>query len=778
MGGKGDIDIDITGGADPRDDYARVSDALPIEWVTFGDGAGDVELMVFGNWVNDGGPPWYYTFTTLTMSDYDYFGFSLYLFFQTKVGSIGALATDGDYFLDISANRVYIYGLTGSAPTADGYCHMAPEQIEWETTGPISMYEDRADLIGFFDPDITDDNGGYLGRTLPNHMGHFNWGDGNVIGAFYGEYPGGANPPLHPGMYHSSDGGQTFDQVDVSGDYLNQTLRSTSAEPTMVGSAAGRGHVAGRYAGFIPMLGGPSVYVTTFGDRVFITNDKGASWDVWRMKDLINDQNSPNNTFGTMRCIARDPKVISGDIIKAATAATRWYGFVLGNNPGGSGAGDGWPADLVHVRSSGISLNPLPPPTWINPKVDKIADAVSDRSARFMIATYDDSTDTEYIQGWHHAGANGYSVTKKVPGVIVNTYRWRDRFPTETMGVDWTMITCYTPDMVNCYAIMSRAHQIHGGELEFWWWQSNDFGVTWQRVGQMHSPTQTDWSFHWFLLLDELNPPQKILAQGFYGNYPGGRAVVWKLSEDGGVTWTDIGSQKTLHSSITDRWKYGSVDFPCGMMPTWAVAQRKDEFHIYMGDHGIDPDNFGGVPCNDSNVDYYGRGAYMEYTIAGTTLTENVICSAEAGFIIRAQHINELRQKLQQLNATVQARGTTPTNFGIDVSDIPTVAQNKTQVRADHYGFLRREFETQIRPIVSTAPGGSWVYTDEGVDLTDPEYDMPTPIADGPDGVSIRTLLGMRKIIQSLYLNGWFCACYSYCPCQTDITISGGGSKK
>jgi hypothetical protein len=140
--------------------------------------------------------------------------------------------------------------------------------------------------------------------------------------------------------------------------------------------------------------------------------------------------------------------------------------------------------------------------------------------------------------------------------------------------------------------------------------------------------------------------------------------------------------------------------------------------------------------------------------------------------------VNELRQKLQTLNATVQARGTTPTNFGIDVSDIPTVAQNKTQVRADHYGNLRREFETKIRTITAVEPGGSWIYTDEGVDLTDEEYDMPTPVADGPDGVSIRTLLGMRKIIQSLYLNGWFCACYSYCPCQTDITISGGGSKK
>jgi len=232
-------------------------------------------------------------------------------------------------------------------------------------------------------------------------------------------------------------------------------------------------------------------------------------------------------------------------------------------------------------------------------------------------------------------------------------------------------------------------------------------------------------------------------------------------------------------------WGTGNIgtDFPCGIASGsrgWSVL---DEWHMMAPNRADFSSNFGGYNCtnswhsNGALLNPYARGGIAEITIAPTDAVFYGICT-DAGFIIRAQHVNELRQKLLQLNNTVQARGTTPTNFGIDVSDVPTVAQDKTQVRADHYGNLRREFESKIRPVVATAPGGAWVYTSDGVDLTDIEYDMPTPIADGPDGVSIRTLLGMRKIIQALYTNGWFCACYSYCPCQTDIVVTGEGSKK
>jgi len=113
---------------------------------------------------------------------------------------------------------------------------------------------------------------------------------------------------------------------------------------------------------------------------------------------------------------------------------------------------------------------------------------------------------------------------------------------------------------------------------------------------------------------------------------------------------------------------------------------------------------------------------------------------------------------------------------------IPYGGENKGDVvRATHYWKLRREFETKIKPNVPDVSGGAF-YLD-GIDLTDAEYDILEPIAndqvvgvDPPNPVatiSIRTLIAMRKIIQALYFNGWFCACHMYCPCQTDISISG-----
>ena len=103
------------------------------------------------------------------------------------------------------------------------------------------------------------------------------------------------------------------------------------------------------------------------------------------------------------------------------------------------------------------------------------------------------------------------------------------------------------------------------------------------------------------------------------------------------------------------------------------------------------------------------------------------------------------------------------------------------EVRAQHYEDLRIEFENKIKTQCPPISGGPF-YVD-GVDFTDPEYYILPPVAndqvvgvDPPNPaatISIRTLIAMRKIIQALYLNGWFCACHQYCPCQTDITISG-----
>ena len=128
-GGKGEISI--TGsGTSPISEYTRMDTVLPADFPVFEDGAGEVEVMPPGDWVNAGGPPWYFEFVENTLSDFDYFGFSLYSFFENEVSSVGALAADGDYYMDFSANRVYIYGYLGVAPAFEGYCHMAEEQFE------------------------------------------------------------------------------------------------------------------------------------------------------------------------------------------------------------------------------------------------------------------------------------------------------------------------------------------------------------------------------------------------------------------------------------------------------------------------------------------------------------------------------------------------------------------------------------------------------------------------------------------------------------------------
>jgi hypothetical protein len=176
---------------------------------------------------------------------------------------------------------------------------------------------------------------------------------------------------------------------------------------------------------------------------------------------------------------------------------------------------------------------------------------------------------------------------------------------------------------------------------------------------------------------------------------------------------------------------------------------------------------YGELPASIDN-----RNIKAQVGIRGRIETENIICSTEAGFIIRALHINELRRKLQILNNTVQTGGTNHINFGIDVSDLPTVSANKTAVRRDHYHICKRETDGVIGQ-VALVPGGAY-YCD--IDLTEFSLLMPDPIVD--EEVSIRTLIGMRKTLQALYSDGWFCACFSYCPCQTHFTISGEGSKK
>lgn len=757
MGGKGDFDISGSGGADPRDEYAPMNEVLPSDFPYFEDGAGEVEEIP-GGLPTDTGLYYFqssYTFNSFPGTD-GFFGFSNDVTYAERKNSLGAVLAAGDYFIDFISNRVYSYMDNFST----SYVHLCEAQIEFESDGPIAIPEERVELIGFLNTDITDETFGG-GRTLPNYIATHNYGDGIVLAWFHSWSSTGF--PDHSGFYRSEDGGQTFTQLSVANEGW---LGFIGTAPAQVGATGDMSQPGGRYTGFMRMPIGEDVYVATGSRQVWSTSSQGALWENWNMRDLVNDRNSPADSHGYIGGISRDPQVISGDIIKAASAAPRWFAFVSGSNPYGSGGGTIYPCDLVHVYSSGVHLNPTPPPTWLSPEVYRLHTAVGNSLAEHMITTYDEASDIVYIQGFHGGTVDGYSVTQLVPAVIMNNYRWRDRFPTETMGVDWTMQTGFSPDMINCYAIMGRAHQLGSG-TEYWWWKSNDFGVTWQRVAMMHWPGYNDYTFNWFLFLT--SNYQKILAGAYHG---GAQRYKIVLSEDGGATWTEIESIPILDNHYSLRYKTGTTDFPCGMRPEFrSPPQWIDEFHYYHGDHAPTNDTAVGiVSCLDT--DYYGRGGYMKYTVAGTTLTERVVCSSDAGFIIRAEHINGLRTKLAQLNATVQTGGTNRVNFGIDVSDLPTVSQNKTAVRAEHYEICKRETDKVIGQ-VGTDPGGPY-YSD--TDLIQYALLMPDPVVDDP--VSIRTLIGMRKTLQALYADGYFCACYSYCPCQTHFEFEGGGSKK
>lgn len=221
-------------------------------------------------------------------------------------------------------------------------------------------------------------------------------------------------------------------------------------------------------------------------------------------------------------------------------------------------------------------------------------------------------------------------------------------------------------------------------------------------------------------------------------------------------------------------------ELPCGFQKQGATVQKMNDYYFRSGGFGKHYTlGAAGRPtgCDQYNANEWDRGDYVEFSILPLDATFDFLCD-EAGFVIRAPHVNTLRTKLSQLNSNVITGGTEKVSFGIDFgalidAGLPVTA-GKSHVRAPHWASLVNEF-IDIVAQVGTAPGGPW-FT-ENVDLTAEFLSLLIPPS-ADEAVSIRILIAMRKIIQNLYLSGWYCSCYSYCPCQTDITISGGGGKK
>jgi hypothetical protein len=783
-----------------------------------------------------------YTFNDFPGTD-GFFGFSddsHYGFTQRQANLIDITAL-GDWYVDYSSNRVYSWG--GESPSDGSYVHICEAQSAYLSSGPLVLDETRINVLGMLNDDITDETNDDAGGTpaVPgstmarNLVGVRGWwpanpDPSNVLGFFY-TWPARGSPIDHEGFYSSPNGGATWsksttivdhwviftnyvvgDLVTSGGNVYRCILGHVGFQPPnatywvvddywipdfggesrwdkkAAGVHIGNGipwaqEVYGEGAGTILTAAnlnqGFAVHMSNIGEWIYTSNDKGASWRRYSLKDVLDVSpiDGSNNVYSEKYTACRHPEVAATDPVRVALASGNFFVFILGNKhaggPGGS-TGIHAPADLIEVVGAHLGEDGT---------FHRVNCSVGHEAIEKCIATWEEDTNIKYMQAWHigenQTGGYTYQVCQfsNSGGIGFTEFRWRDKFSSQTEGVDWWMEHCYSPDSINSYAIIRKAS---GSPLDNYFWRSLDHGNTWTKMGIISDPTNPTlqlW-FRWFIILDypPKVPAQRILA--FADQFSGTDKYVWFLSEDGGVTWAELGRNEDF--PLDDRWLYGDSDLPCGISrpgnaPPQVTGQDEKNMTYNAFDPGTTNDTAGGFEgCADAE-DYFGKGAYLEWIIAGSILDNYAICAADAGFIIREDHVNGLRRKLLQLNSRVQTSGTNHVNFGIDVSDLVSVQADKTAVRANHYSILKREFDS-VAGQVGIGPGTAFYTT--GDDLVDIMAEAESPIADGETAPSIRTLIAMRKVIQALYTDGMFCACYSYCPCQTHFEFSGGGGKK
>jgi len=860
FGDKGQIEI--TGsGTSPVSEYAQMFTVLSDEFPVFEDGAGEVEEMLSGNWVNDGGPPWYYLFTEITLSDFDFFGFSLYVYFQTEVSSIGALAADGDYFLDLSANRVYIYGYLGSAPSADGYLHACEDQLTLIGGGPLEMPEQPYPPGEVGIRKIGDLHNGTLKYTgIKNILLHKL---GNKVHAFAegsksdADYDQGETDRL--GFFYSDDGGETWNWSSqwldnepiswaqpfpdppeiIDADEYDIPLQKT---PINVGNATSYLTQTGEH-GFMPMSADGTLMIYgvqgSSNETFFFSPNGGANWRKAAHTHTITYKDSfdlptPGNRFEPQG-MCRDASVI---VNPSPTTGKGWVFYILDRRQA--------PNNLITKVDLAANKTEIPPlflafwdyePGLVAFGSDGSARTIQASGSVFagrpwwISSTYDGTA----AKTWLHV------LTKHTNGFF---YYYRS----DDEGVSWSGVpfqsthdpnyvasggnneqrglrSAYTPNLLispNCqdlWMVLSYGEQ-NGPFTDYasnHIYRSLDHGVTWDKLSEGISgdhPFAKGMTRGAGGYLNAQSPGsvQLIFINNSYDEFILKRSkwyfeefTYWRVNRTGSHAAaieeaTDISIDERFYFNYfhaggsSPMWGTGNLgtEFPCGYASGNKGWQVLDEWHFMAPNRADFSASFGGYNCtnswhsNGALLNPYARGGVAEITIAPGDATFYNICD-EAGFIIRAEHVNGLIRKLQELQGRVLARGTQATDFGLEWGHMRVVLSGADDtegdsVRAEHYDDLRTEFEDKIKAQVSPSPGGAF-YTDGGVDFTDPEYDILQPVAnvqDGPGGtptegavISIRTLIGMRKIIQALYVNGWFCACHQYCPCQTDITVTG-----
>ena len=779
MGGKGEIDVGGHGGTEPRDDYVHMSDILPDDFPVFPDGAGEVEeYFTSGGSQNvfSDGTYWYFQssfdFDTFPQSD-GFFGFSNDVVYADRVNTLVEVVTLGDYFLDFVNDRVYSYRNPGDPPSTQPptgmFVHMCERQITIFGAGPLTDfdYEVITELYPSQAPGID-----------PNPSNQFymlneivRWDNGNLLAhtgtSIFSRIYGTWEYDSFWGIMHSSDNGLSWAFPTFTGSipypHLGQMQpfkSSLSFSDKVFEWAPDNTIVLARLYDRDWDVPGP----TSFLVQLWWSIDGGANFaQGWNIQDWTSGYpvgRWDGNTGMTRDTLALDQRYRVDFIEYAGEHACFLY------------EASGQPAEFWSVTRTGFG-GFVPVNLW------QMTGGQQAGQCKSVLVGNDN-----HMLFTTAAGELWKSINHAVPVKLVDD--WRDLYPAGPEKDAASGIIrpyTFTPETDDIW-MWNNSSGSRAGHL----WHSSDAGVTWTwltdpnnggvapAAGHPNDGIQTGPGRGLIRLSDN-----KFLSM--VSHWP--RDVSMWLSEDGGVTWSKIVTYPGFGFGTPGAgWPYpdpvtstkftaaegnnGGLGSFSNFIPEGIRSGNETEFYLWCGAAAVEL-----APTYVAQDEVM---RLMRIHLFPSDAVSNDICS-EAGFIIRAPHVNDLRIKLSQLNANVRTGGTNKVNFGIDfkamtAADIPVTA-DKDHIRAPHYQALVTEF-TGVAGQVGTSPGGEW-YT-EDIDLGDFLTLIVPPVAGDPP--SIRTLIAMRKIIQALYTNGWFCACYSYCPCQSDIQIDISGGKK
>lgn len=797
MGGdKGDISLDRAP-TEPIDEYAQMSDALDSDFPYFEDGAGEVEEIPAS--LPDDGTLFYFQ-SSFTFNDFPgadgYFGFSndTTYAYNGKQSSYGAVVAPGDYYIDFATDRVYSYLDNFSA----SYVHLCEKQLEISGTGDLTdaAYEEHGRLF----PSGPDPS-----NPSPTDTGHratklMRWANGRMVafvlntGIAGGYWPPDTPGPLTP-YYLTYDRGAVWRSTDNGQSWQGQgDVEDLDGNPALLQVATGSSDSPRNWIYMPPDPTGVfyfpykdrNSHTLGFGDILFSPNGGQNIFVLW---SAGGDEGYTFPWIGasSLHVMAMDMRYLSDPIT--------WGASLMWSVREGSTGGI-FPQtsnQIWHCRRLGLGtffFQPIVTQTFSGWGPDLGSRAIyTGQSVLIGTDNYYVYTSTGYTSG-RRIRALARVINDTGSEQILSTDLGADLFgasSSQAQTLLQTTLWSSGPWVPNELFLMTHHDDSLGPYNGIHFFKSLDGGTTWEwltdpALGNNGASGPIPMALsagipEEFIYVKENTYIIWNINRGFGPDY-------WcYMTEDGGYTWHPFAHYSRYTwpgyphpDPAGTRWPASGGNIKGSFYyPTACV--RGDDYHIWTT---TCPDD--GDPAINKYTDLVGH--VLEITVAPEDFTFYVICSSEAGFIIRESHVTSLRDKLLELNSKVFTRGSNGNiKFGIDTLALKSdTAQVKRKIKASHYNTLRSQFEDYIKPKVPAVSGAAF-YT-EGVDLADTEYQVLAAVPnaqDGPGGtptedasIKIRTLIAMRKIIQALYTNGWFCACYSYCPCQTDIAISAG----